>query len=219
MGKKGKSRKGTQRGNASQRYHGGDIPAPAMRTYRTVSCALPRITEECVVRGTQVSALVAQATSSQNPTYYFSLNNFNVGTGFWDQYKIEAIRFSIVPTNNAIGLYTNSTTLMTPLYCVIDYDDASALTTAAACQAYSTCVTLNPGESCERVFQPRLAMAAYNGTFGGYVSSAPQWIDANSNTVQHYGVKLFIPGVTAAQTQLQSWNITIEAFVRFRRSI
>jgi hypothetical protein len=172
-----------------------------------------------VVRGTQTTVYTAQAVSSQAPTFYFALNNFSINSGFWDQYKIEAIRFSITPANNAIGLTTNSTTTVTPIYCVIDYDDASALASQSAAQAYANCVTLNPGESLERVFQPRLALAAYTGSFTGYANSPPMWLDAASNTVQHYGIKLWIPGVTGGQTQLQSWNVTAEAFIRMRKAI
>jgi hypothetical protein len=164
-------------------------------------------------------ALVAQATSAQAPTYFFALSNFNVGTGFWDQYRIEAVRFTIASSNNAIGLLTNSTTTVTPLYCVIDYDDASALGSANAAAGYANCIVLNPGESLERTFKPRMALSAYSGSFGAFANVADTWIDAASTSVQHYGIKLYIPGVTAAQTQLQSWNITIEAFVRMRKAI
>jgi hypothetical protein len=163
--------------------------------------------------------VAAQATSSNAPTYYFSLANAGVGVGFFDQYKLVAIRFTIAPQNNAIGLVTNSTTALTPIYCVLDYDDATALGSATAAQSYSSCVTINPGESCERVFKPRMAVSAYSGSFGAFANVGDSWIDAASTGVQHYGVKLFIPGVTAAQTLLQTWDITIEFFVNFRKSI
>jgi hypothetical protein len=142
-----------------------------------------------------------------------------VSTGFWDQYMIEAVRFTIQPQNNAIGLVTNSTTALELLYCVIDYDDSTALSTAANAMAYSNCVVLGPGESCERTFQPRMAVAAYAGAFTSYGNVAPQWIDSASTGVQHYGIKLYVPGATAAQTLLQSWNYTVEYFIRFRKSI
>lgn len=157
--------------------------------------------------------------SAQNPTYYFSLASANVGSGFFDQYRILAIRFNLRAQQNAIGLTTNSTTTVTPIYCVIDYDDASSLGSANAAMAYSNCLVLSPGQSCSRTFKPRAAMAAYNGTFGGYASVASPWIDANSNTVQHYGVKLYIPGVTAGQTLLQSWEVEIEYFIQFKKVI
>jgi hypothetical protein len=200
-------------------YVGGDIPPPAMHTYKTVSCPLPRVTETCIVRALANATLTAQPTANTAASYAFSISSANVGTGFWDQYRIDAIRFVVQPQNNAIGLVTNSTTALTPLYCVIDYDDVTNLTSAAAAQSYSNCISLAPGESMERTFQPRIAVAAYSGAFTSYANMAPQWIDAASTGVNHYGVKVFIPGVTAAQTLLQSWDVVVEYFISFRKSI
>jgi hypothetical protein len=172
-----------------------------------------------VVRGIQNASITASPTTNLNPTYYFSLNNAAVGTGFYDQYKIEAIRFNIRPNQNAIGLTTNSTTTTTDIYCVIDYDDSTPLASLQAAEAYSNCVVLPPGNSLSRTFKPRMSVAAYNGAFTGNANVSPQWIDAASNDVRHYGIKLYIPSVTAAQTQLQSWNVIIEFFFALRKAI
>jgi hypothetical protein len=199
---------------------GGDIPARPRCTYTTESCLLPVVTETCIVRAMANAVATQQASGvATNPTFAFQLNLCNVGVGFWDQYKIKAIRFSIRPQNNAVQLVTNSTTTVVPLYCVIDYDDATALASVAAAEAYSTCISLSAGESCERLFQPRMAVAAYSGAFASFANMADQWIDANSTNVQHYGVKLYIPGGAAGQTQLQSWDVFIEYFIQFRKSI
>jgi len=171
------------------------------------------------VKSIQTNQFSASASASQAPTYYFTVSNAGVTTGFWDQYKIEAVRVTVAPQQNAVGLFTNSSVSMVPCYCVIDYDDDSALTSATNASAYSNCVVLNPGESVERVFQPRMAVAAYSGTFTGYANMAPEWIDAASNNVRHYGLKFWVPAATAAQTTLQSWDVTIELFIRFRKSI
>jgi hypothetical protein len=219
MAKQRNTHKRNTRKQRGRTYVGGDVPPPATRTYRTISCPLPRVTEQTIVKGTATSGFIAQAVSAQNPTYNFTLSGFNVGSGFYDQYRIEAVRFTITPQNNAIGLFTNSTTSVVPLYCVIDYDDSSALTSVGQANSYTTCVVLNPGESMERVFKPRMALAAYSGTFVGFANVADQWLDAASTTVQHYGVKLYIPGATAAQTLLQGWDITVEGFISLRKSI
>jgi hypothetical protein len=185
----------------------------------TRSVSVPRVTEYTVVRATQTAVLTVQATSTQNPTYYFTLGNALVGAGFFDQYRIPAIRFNIRAQQNAIGLTTNSTTTVTSIYCVIDYDDASGLANLPAAQTYSNLVVIPPGQSCSRTFKPRIAVGAYTGSFGGFANMADVWIDAASTNVQHYGVKLFIPGVTAAQTQLQSWDIEIEYFIELKKAI
>jgi hypothetical protein len=102
---------------------------------------------------------------------------------------------------------------------VIDYDDTSALSSAGAAVVYSNCVVLNPGESVERIFKPKVAIAAYTGSFSGYAVEDDVWIDAASSTVQHYGVKVWVDPCTAGQTLLQSWDVTVEYFIRFRKSI
>jgi len=208
-----------RRNRGKRSLKGGDIPKPADHTYHTMSCRIPAVTETCVVRGTQKGTWTVSASATQAPTFYFALTNFNVGTGFWDQYRLEAIRFTVSPSNNAIGLFTNSSTSVVPLTWVIDYDDANALASQAAGDAYSTCLTLNPGESAERTFRPRMAMAAYSGAFSSYANVEPQWIDSASDAVQHYGCKFWIPQATVSQTQLQSWNYTVEGFFTMRKSI
>jgi hypothetical protein len=165
------------------------------------------------------TTITATPISDLKTNFAFTLQAANVGSGFWDQYRIAAIRFVVAPQNNAIGLVTNSTTTLVPMYVVIDYDDTSSLASAVDAASYSTCLMLHPGESCERVFKPRVALAAYNGTFGGYANVGDVWLDAASNTVQHYGIKTLVPGVISGQTLLQSWDISVEYFIEFRKSI
>lgn len=185
----------------------------------TISTRIPRVTQTTTVRGVGHTTLTASSSANVAGAFDFRLANANVGGGFYDLYKIEAIRWSCRPQNNAIGLVTNSTTTLVELYCAIDYDDATTPSSAATLEAYSTCLVLPPGQSCSRTFKPRMAVAAYQGAFTGYASFAPTWIDVAYPNVQHYGVKYFIPQATALQTQLQSWDITIEYFFTFKKSI
>jgi hypothetical protein len=145
--------------------------------------------------------------------------NSNAATGNFDQYRLSAVRFTLAPQQNAVNLQITSTTTLATVYCVIDYDDATALTTLAQAAGYNNCVTLAPGESVSRTFRPRMAVAAYSGTFASYASTEPMWIDSVSTGVQHYGIKLFIPGVTAAQTLLPSWLVTVEYAWELRNNL
>jgi hypothetical protein len=215
-GRRGTTKRSGSRRNATLT----DQPKRPIRTYSTRSCLLPKVTETTVVKGTAVGSITASASIDVKTSYAFSLANANIGSGYYDQYKLDAVRFTIIPQNNAIGLVTNSTTLLTPLYCVIDYDDSSVLANVAAAEAYSTCIVLNPGESLERVFQPRMAIGAYGGTvFTQFANVAPMWIDSASTGVQHYGIKTLVPAVAAAQTQLQSWDVIIEFYFSMRKAI
>jgi hypothetical protein len=200
----------------------GDIPPPFRADISTMSCRIPRTTDITVIRQiTGPTTVTATPTSGVNNTTYFQLSNLDNSSSFenvWDQYRIDAIRMTCKPQNNAIGLVTNSTTTLVPLYCVIDYDNTANLTTAAAAREYDNCICLEPGESFVRTFQPRIATAAYSGSFASYANMSPQWIDCASPNVQHYGVKIFVPGATAAQTQLQSWDIVYEYWLSFKSS-
>jgi hypothetical protein len=213
--KRTRSRRKGGAGNPS----GNDIPARPKRTYETISCPFPRKSDTVTVHSQAVATQSASASANGFTTYTFSIANGNLSTGTFDQYRIKAVRFSVLPQNNAIGLVTNSTTTLVPFLCVIDYDDASALGSAAAAEAYSNCVTLAPGESCSRVFCPRMAVAAYNGAFTGFANMEPQWIDAAYATVQHYGIKTWVPAATAGQTNLQTWQIIVEYAVELRANI
>jgi hypothetical protein len=163
--------------------------------------------------------LTAQPTAVTNLTFQFNLTNLANAANFenvFDQYRIDCIRQTIKPQNNAVGLVTNSTTSLVDLYCVIDYDNVTNLGSVTTALSYDNCVVLAPGESCVRTFKPRIAVAAYSGTFASFANSEDMWIDSASASVQHYGTKFLVPGATAAQTLLQSWDITTEYWVSFR---
>jgi hypothetical protein len=196
-----------------------DVPPRAIHTYTTASCPTPRVTDACVVRALGHTTVAAQAVSGVAQSLNFTLASSSLTAGQWDQYKLLAVRVTISPDQNAVGLFTNSANSYTPLYTVVDYDDATNLTSVGQAEAYNNCIVLGAGESCSRLFRPRMALAAYSGAFTGFANTGDLWLDAASTTVQHYGVKIYIPGATAAQVQLPSWQISTEYFFAFRKSI
>ncbi len=106
-------------------------------------------------------------------------------TSLFDQYRILQVQASITPDSQSEG---------TPIYTVIDYDDASTPTSAAELREYGTCqqTSFTTG-FFQRVFQPRAAMAAYSGAFTSFAQSQPgQWFDVASPAIQHYGFKYAI---------------------------
>lgn len=194
----------------------GDVARAPKRTYTTASCKLPKLTDYCVIRSVVNSTFTCSAGSATNPTYYFSISQTYTGaTSVFDQYMIEAIRFSISPQQNAVGQLGAG---LTDVYCVIDYDDATALTLATS-QSSANVIKLAPGESLQRVFQPRVATAAYSGSFSGFANVGNLWIDSASTTVQHYGIKLYIPATgKVGQTDFQIWDVQAEYFVKYRKA-
>jgi hypothetical protein len=172
------------------------------------------------MRQTEESVLTASnsgAVTSQFQVALSAYDNLTALSALFDQFRVDAVRYTIVPQQNAVGLFTNSTTSFTPLYCVIDYDDGAGLSSVAVARSYDNLIELGAGESCSRLFAPRVQEGVNNasGTAGGIGIRGPQWIDCASTSVLHYGVKILVPQVTAAQTLLPSWNIFVEIYTSF----
>lgn len=145
------------------------------------------------------------------------IDNVSYFASLFDQFRIDCVVVHIIPSQNALQVPTQTTTEWANLYCVIDYDDATTLSSTAAYREYDNCVILAPGESCRRTFQPRVALSAYAGSFGSYVNVGGVWIDTASTTVQHFGLKIGVPPVDTSQTLLQEWKIEIEYFISLDR--
>jgi hypothetical protein len=198
----------------------GDIPRTPKRTYITKSCMMPRThSSYCTRQLRDISDVVASNTSNVSVSYAFCLNDLDQSSAFislFDQYRIDALKFSIVPTANSYQATDLTNTRFSQMYIVVDYDDAVNLASPGAARSYDNCIELQPGESLERTFQPRAAIAAYAGAFNNYANFGGLWIDTSSSGALHYGLKLIINQAVSGQTILQSWRISVEYFITFR---
>jgi len=213
---------GNLRHKKRQSVEQGDIPHAPKMAQQTISCIPPKVSDIFVLRTTTVSA--TQITGSGTVTtvggFAFTLSDcdgYSTYTSVFDQYRIDAVSVTLRACNNAIGLVTNSTTTLEPLYLVIDYDNANTPSSIAALREYDNCMVVSPGESVTRTFAPHAALGAYNGSFAGYANVGRTWIDCASTGVQHYGYKYGVPAATTGQTLLQSWIVERTYWISFRR--
>jgi hypothetical protein len=189
-----------------------------------MSVRIPRVSSNYTVRQIRNSVVITQQAAGVGTaaSYTFALADLDNATTFqtlFDQYRIDAIMVSIKPQNNAIGLFTTASITLSDLYVVLDYDNATNLTSSATAREYDNCMTLAPTESGMRVFQPRMAVAAYSGAFTSFANLQDQWIDSAYPNVIHYGVKAYLPGGAAGQTSLQVWELIFDYYVSFRSVI
>lgn len=104
------------------------------------------------------------------------------------------------------------------IHTVLDYDDATSPASESAMLQYDTLKTAPANVYFEREFIPRIAMAGYSGTFTSYVQAKPfQWVDIASPSVQHYGLKYYIPATTTAGTT-SSWKVVIDVHYQFKNA-
>jgi len=144
-----------------------------------------------------------------------NLPNYTEFTSLFDQYRILQASVSFLPYANSSSSGAVSGSFPGIIASAIDYDDAS-LPGATDLQQYES-YKRNPAfEEFVRTIKPRVAIAAYNGsTFTGYVNRYAPWIDANSPSVPHYGLKTVIINSTYA-TSTPVYEVEVQLTIQVR---
>lgn len=164
--------------------------------------------------GTEAN-LVASSSAAVTRGLYFrfgDLSNTTDFTGLFDQYKITGIRVKLIPAQNAAPPTISSTTNAV-LYIAADYNDYTAPVSSSDVLEFQNVKTYGFNETVDYYFKPKVALAAYSGVFTSYAASNP-WIDIGSPNVQHYGLKIYIPGVSA--NSICGWRILVTWYLAFR---
>lgn len=116
-----------------------------------------------------------------------SLDQISALTSVFDQYKIERIEVWIIPRISTVASNAGANTGL--FHTVIDFDDATALTTLGQALDYTNCTMSSGSDGHYRTWVPHAAVASYSGAFTSYANVEAPWIDAVSTSVQHYGIK------------------------------
>jgi len=173
---------------------------------KQVSTAVMRVIKSVLNQ----SVLSTSLTTSQFASFAFTLqNNFGDETSsiatLYDQYRCVMVEVDILPSASenlaAVATLTSGT-----YFSVIDYDDATNLTTVQKALDYPNVLIRRSYEKSTRTLVPRAAIAAYSGVFTSFANVAGLWYDMASTGVQYYGVKLAAPS--------SSTSIVFDAVVR-----
>jgi hypothetical protein len=120
-------------------------------------------------------------------------------TNLFDQYRILSVRVEFV-MGGATNPLTGPPGIMAT---ALDYDDANTPASLNELVQYETCQVVPIGQYFERTVKPRSALAAYSGVFTSFANVYGQWYDAVSSSVQHYGIKYYIPAVPTSVYTIQ----------------
>jgi hypothetical protein len=156
---------------------------------------------------------VAPDTTSTFPTMQFTFEDLPQESTFaalFDQYMIEGVEIIIKPSSSVLDLHSAaSPNQVNPcVFIVADFDDATALTSISGALQYDNCVQMQGNEGVHIRIVPSVSPAIYaGGAFSGYGITGPQWLDCNSNTVPHYGIKMVVQALNTASTEFYQWNI------------
>lgn len=208
-----------KRGNAKLT----DIPDREKFDFVTQSIPTPVTSQQLVFHQTAPAQILTASNAGPMSTVFtFALNGLagsSTPAALFDFYRIEGIRMSVKPQNNAISVVDPTVTKLANMYWVIDYNDAVPPSTASDLTVYDNCMILSPGESGQRTFQPRPKVLVNSAAGTDYMSVDPGWMPTTSDDVLHYGAKMLAPVVNGSQAVLQTWTVTLEYYIAFKKVV
>lgn len=159
--------------------------------------------------------------------FNFTLDKLPQYTTFqdlYDQYCISKVVVQFIPIMNdstwqtqSGGVYLNQNIPF--LYTVIDYNDSNVPTGESEMLEYSTCKFTPVYRRQTRVLTPKIAIAAYSGTFTSYATKGKQWIDCSSPSVQHYGIKYYISvngNTITGNASRAMYKVLVKYYIKFK---
>jgi len=164
----------------------------------------------------------AQDATQQFPVIGFEFQDLDQEASLanlFDQYKFDLVEIIIKPSNSGVDLHAAASPnqINPQVIAVLDFDDSTPLTSIAAARQYDNAVVFMGAEGVHIRIVPAVTPAVYSGgAFTGYGVTGPMWLDCNSNTVPHYGVKFAVQGLSTASTEFYQWNIQTWYHMSFR---
>jgi len=186
---------------------------PTLTDLLVLSRQVESKTYECILVISQQAFLTSNNLASTFAAFKITaggLANFSDLATVFDQYKVNMCEITFQPNLNVIDAVANNAGQM---FTVLDFDDATALSSTGAAQSYSSCITTEGYEKQVRTFYPRMALAAYQGALTGFanVESRDTWLDAAYPSIEHYGVK-------TAWTSTSASNFHYDIYARVHMS-
>lgn len=129
-----------------------------------------------------------------------ALPNVTDFSNLYDMYMIKKIVVKIIPKYSEALLNSGASTNanMQQIHSVIDYDDGTNPTSINDLVQYQSHKLTRGNQVHTRVFVPKVELA----TSAANAPKAYQWIDFDSLTTTHRGMKVYIPAPTSASTQV-----------------
>lgn len=162
----------------------------------------------------QAPNVTSNSTSESIGAITFALSNvpsFTNWTASFDSYRIIRAYVEFVP----FGISAAANATLGQISTVIDYDDATGAFRSDLLQ-YDSLLIVDTGKYFERRLIPRAAKALYSGTaFTSYGQDEMPWIDADSSSVPHYGIKYSQSISSSANT---GYSPLVTLLVNFRNN-
>ena len=131
----------------------------------------------------------------------FTLNqlpNVTDFTSLYDQYKINGIKFTLIPRHTEVPM---NTSVGLQVMSVLDFDDDVAPTSINDLCQYGNMKQTRGNINHSRYFRPTIRKSVdVAGASPGYQVSKSEWLDLANTVVKHYGLKYAIEQGNVAVT-------------------
>lgn len=138
----------------------------------------------------------------------------------YDQYKIDGIAFRVIPKTQSFQGGTSGTTDglgYSQVITAIDRDDAAAPVQKDNLLQYSTAKVTQADAIHTRYFKPSVLNNVFiNAVTTGTSPVSPKWLSTQYDTVQHYGIKIWIDPPAVPVGALSSKAYDLYAVYYFR---
>lgn len=128
-----------------------------------------------------------------------TMPNFTEFTALYDQYKITAVKWQLLPRGNSAEIGLSSVQgLQGQVFTVLDYDDGNAPTSINQLTQYQNLKMTRNTVTHTRYLKPRFNMEVANVVATAANAPRTGWIDVANDQVRHRGVKYAIQAPTNA---------------------
>lgn len=187
----------------------------------TVAGTLNVVNSQIITTGTPIADTYGYQFGA---SMEFKLNNVIDPTDFtslYDRYKIKGVKVKITPLQN---VSTAAGTGILPMLCyALDFDDSAVPTSYEDVARKGFAKTKTLGRAISIYVKPKLSSEIFSGNVlsPGYGINKPMWIDCNSSTVPHYGIKMWfrnalLPGNSSGA--LQAFRVESTYYLALRDS-
>lgn len=171
-------------------------------------------------RSAYFSGWAANNTTADNFLVTFatlnSVPNASDFTTLYDQFRINGVKFTLIPRGNQSDIGTASGTVAQSVgvFSVIDYDDSNALTSLGQALQYQNMKMTRSHQIHSRYFKPRIMTSADATTGIVMANNTRGWLDvATGADVKHLGIKYVLQ---QSPNSSQQFDLKVDYYLAFK---
>lgn len=132
-------------------------------------------------------------------------------TTLYDQYKIKAVKCTLIPRHTETVLGTSTQANM---WSVLDYDDSAIPPSLDTLLQYQNSKRTRMNQTHSRYLRPMIATEVFaTGIASAYAPKRNVWLDCSNDQVEHYGIKFWFDARGSAPV---TYDMQIKYYLAFK---